>query len=107
MNQHDVVITLAVLAGVGLLAGLSYLHSATRRAARRLRRTSYAMGAVVRTLIAAVVITGLEWVVATQVHDGRVLVAVLAGPALLAGRTVARMVSLGEFVSDRRFGGWW
>lgn len=101
MNHQQLLIGLAVLAGIGLVAGLSYARSATRSAARGLRETTSAIGSLVRTLVAAGVITGIQWAIAANVHDWRVLLAVLGVPALLAGRTVARMFAVTEFVSVR------
>jgi MFS family permease len=98
MTHQDLLIVLAVLAGIGVLAALTYARSATRRAARGLRATTSAISGVVRTLIAAAVITGIQWAIVTNVHDWRVLLAVLAAPALLAGRTLARMFAVTEFV---------
>jgi hypothetical protein len=101
MTHQHLLIVLGVLAGIGVLAALTYTRSATRRAARGLRATTNAVGGVMRTLIAAAVITGIQWAIAVNVHDWRVLLAVLAVPALLAGRTVARMFAVSEFVTMR------
>jgi hypothetical protein len=101
MTYTQLMIALGGLAGIGVLATLSFARSASRGAARGLRQTTSAIGSLVRTLIAASVITGIQWAIAANVHDWRVLVAVLAVPALLAGRTVARMFAVSEFVSVR------
>jgi hypothetical protein len=101
MNPHQVLITLAALAGVGLLTALGYARSASRRATRGLRDATRATGSLVRTLVAAAAITGIEWVAATSAHDWRVLVAVLGVPALLAGRTIARMFAVTEFLTGQ------
>lgn len=101
MNHHQLIITLAALAGVGVLTALGFARSASRRATRGLREATRATGSVVRTLVAAAVITGIEWVVAISAHDWRVLVGVLGLPALLAGRTVARMFAVTEFISGQ------
>lgn len=101
MNHPHLLVVLAVLAGIGVLAALTFAMSATRRAARGLRRTTNAVSSLTRTLIAATVITGIQWAIAANVHDWRVLLAVLGVPALLAGRTLARMFAITEFVTER------
>jgi hypothetical protein len=101
MTHQHLVIAVGVLAGIGVLAALGYARSASRRAARGLREATRATSSVIRTLTAAAVITGLEWAIATYVHDWRVLLAVLGVVGLLAGRTVARMFAVTEFVSTR------
>jgi hypothetical protein len=99
-------VVLGVLAGIGVLAAIGYTRRAGRKAARGMRQATRITGSIVRSLTAAAVITGLEWAIATYVHDWRVLVGVLALPALLAGATVARMFSVTELVSTRRGGGY-
>jgi hypothetical protein len=101
MTHPHLLIALAVLAGIGVLAALTYAMSATHRAARGLRQATSAVSSLVRTLVAAAVITGIQWAIAANVHDWRVLLAVLGVPALLAGRTLARMFAVAEFVTGR------
>lgn len=101
MTHQEIAIAIGVLAVIGVLATVSFARSASRGAARGLRQTTSAIGGLVRTLLAACVITAIQWAIAANVHDWRVLVAVLAGPALLAGRTVARMFAVSEFVTVR------
>jgi hypothetical protein len=45
------------------------------------------------TLIAAAVLTGVQWAVVTAVSDRWTVLAVLGVPALFAGRTVARLMA--------------
>jgi hypothetical protein len=101
MTHHDLLVVLAALAGIGLLVSLASVQSASRKASRGLREVTSATGGLIRTMVAAAVITGIEWAIAANVHDWRVLVAVLGVPALLAGRTVARMFAITEFISAR------
>lgn len=101
MTHQQLLIALGVLAGVGVLAGLSYARTATRGAARGVRQATSAIGSLVRTIVAAAVITGIQWAIVANVHDWRVLLPVLAAPALLAGRTVARLFAVSEFVTVR------
>jgi hypothetical protein len=101
MTHQSLLIALAALAGIGVLAALAFAMSATKRAALGLRRTTSAVSSLVRTLAAAAVITGIQWAIAANVHDWRVLVAVLGVPALLAGRTLARMFAVTQFVSEK------
>lgn len=70
---------------------------ATKQAAKRLRRATGATGDLVRTLGIAIGITGFEWLIVTFVTEWQVLLAVLGLPALLAGRTVARLFAIAEF----------
>jgi hypothetical protein len=57
------------------------------------------------TLVAALVITGVQWAVAGSDLDWRVRLAVLAVPALFAGGSVARLTADDGVVHTRRGGG--
>lgn len=78
---------LLVVAGVWTVAG-------TARSVNRWRGTTPVVGRVVRTFLAAtVLITGAQLGVVAMVHDWRVLLVVLAVPAVLAAGTVARVTA--------------
>lgn len=86
------VVACLVMAGVLVVAGSARMLSA--RMALRWRQTRGTVGRVLRTLaVATVVITGGQWAVVATVHDWRVVLAVLATPALFAAGTVARLAT--------------
>jgi hypothetical protein len=57
------------------------------------------------TVVAAVLIVAVQWLVMTMVEDWRWRLGVLAVPALLAGASVARLWVDHDIVSVRRGGG--
>lgn len=89
MTQHSILVILAVLAAVGVAAVIGHARRAARRAAWWASDAAHTTGGVLRCLLIAAVLTGIEWATATHVHDWRLLV-VLAVPALLAGWTLTR-----------------
>ena len=60
---------------------------------------------VLRTVVATVVIIGVQWLVMTMVDDWRWRLGVLVIPALAAGASVARLLADNDIVSLRRGGG--
>lgn len=60
---------------------------------------------VLRTVVATLVIVGVEWLVMTMVHDWRWQLGVLLVPAVAAGVSVARLLADNDVVTMRRGGG--
>jgi hypothetical protein len=100
---HQMLIALAVLAGIGVLAIAGRTVRAGRRAAQQARRTGLIAGGLLRVLLTTAALTGAEWAVIVRVHDWRVVLIALAVPSLLAACTVARMFTVTEVVPAR---GW-
>jgi hypothetical protein len=97
MDDQRMFIALAVLAAIGLIALWLNARRATKQAAKRLRRATGATGDIIRTIGIAASILGFEWLIVTFVTEWQVLLVVLGLPALLAGRTVARLFAIAEF----------
>lgn len=97
MISQQVFLAVAGLAIVGLFTAWVHARRATKQAARRLRRATGATSDIVRTVGIAAAICGFEWLVITFVTQWQVLLVVLGLPALLAGRTVARLFAITDF----------
>jgi hypothetical protein len=97
MDHQHLFIGLAILAAIGLIAVWAHARRATRQAAKRLRRATGATADLARTVGIGAAICGFEWLIVTFVTEWQVLLAVLGLPALLAGRTVARLFAIAEF----------
>ncbi|QUQ70579.1 hypothetical protein [Kutzneria sp. CA-103260] len=59
-------------------------------------------GSLLGTLLVAAVVVGVQWAVAVHDPNPRVLLAVLAVPALFAGASLARLVSGSTVRSGRK-----
>lgn len=89
-SHHSV--ALGVIATAAM--ALAVVRRSHRRGARALTRVQPAVSTVVlSTAVTALVIVGVEWLVATSRPQPGTLLAVLAVPALLAGVTVGRLVA--------------
>jgi hypothetical protein len=98
---------LAVLAGMGVLFGLTASRRAARKAAKGVREVNRLTAMAFRTVLFAVVITGVQWLITAHATDPRVIVPTLAIPALVAAFQLARMFAVTEVVySSRRGGGY-
>jgi hypothetical protein len=98
VNHQTLYIIVGALVMIGVLATIAFARRTSRKAARGIREATVVGGTIVRALVGGIVIAGIELAVALSVHDWRVLAAVFAVPAILAGVTVARMFAVGEFV---------
>jgi uncharacterized membrane protein len=99
-----------VLAGLGGLVALVGVWRISVRAARRAAETARAsarlMSLAGRVLTAAAIIGGVQWVVLTHAAGNVTLVAVALGvPALLAGYTLTRALTVTTVDTPRRRGG--
>jgi len=97
MIHQQAFIALAVVAAIGLIALWLHPRRATKQAAKRLRRATGATSDIIRTAGIATAILGFEWLIVTFVTEWQVLLVVLGLPALLAGRTVARLFAIADF----------
>lgn len=97
MDHQRLVIALAAVAVIAIIALWLHARRATKSAAKRLRRATSATGDIVRTIGIAAAILGFEWLIVAFVTEWRVLLVVLGLPALLAGRTLARLFAIAEF----------
>ena len=94
--QHPLGCGVVVVALVVLIS----VRRSQRPTTRALTRVRPAASTVVMsTVITAVVIVGVEWIVASSNPQPRTLLAVLAVPALLAGATVGRLVAAAQLGS--------
>lgn len=95
-SDHPVALGVVVVAVVALVS----VRRSHRRTARALARVRPAISTVVlSTVVTALVIVGVEWLVATSNPRPGTLLAVLAVPALLAGVTVGRLVAAAQLGS--------
>jgi hypothetical protein len=94
--QHPVALAV-VVASVVVLWSVRRSHRRTRRALARVRPAASTV--VLSTVVTAVVIVGVEWIVVTSNPRPATLLAVLAVPALLAGATVGRLVAAAQLGS--------
>jgi len=102
-SQHPV----ALWRGRGGRRVLVSVRRSHRRTARALARVRPAASTVVlSTVVTALVIVGVEWLVATSNPRPGTLLAVLAVPALLAGVTVGRLVAAAQLGSRIEDGGY-
>jgi len=96
-SQHTVALAVIVVATGVLLS----VRRSRRRTTRALARVRPAVSTVLlTTVVAAAVIVGVEWLVATNNPRPGTLLAVLAVPALLAGATVGRLVAAAQLDSQ-------
>jgi ABC-type xylose transport system permease subunit len=91
--QHPVALAVVVVAVVVLLS-VRRSHRRTTRALARVRPAASTVA--LSTVVTALVILGVEWLVATSNPRPGTLLAVLAVPALLAGVTVGRLVAAAQ-----------
>ena len=104
-GSPTVMLVLAVLAGMGVLFGLTASRRAVKKAAKGVREVNRLTAMAVRTILFAAAITGVEWLVTAYATDQRVIVPTLAVPALMAAFQLARMFAVTEVVYSRRGGG--
>jgi hypothetical protein len=106
MSQQPIVlVVLGALAVVGLVAAATSGRRAAKRAVKGVREVNRMTAMAFRVLVAAGVITGIQWAIVSNANDIRVIVVTLAVPALLAGASVARMLAVTEVVHSARRGG--
>lgn len=108
MNLH--LTPVEVLAGLGALVALITVWRVTVRAARRAAETARAgarlMSLAGRVLVTGAVIGGAQWVILTHTAGNVTLLAVALGiPALLAGYTLTRALTVTTSDMPRRRGG--
>ncbi|MQA62367.1 MAG: hypothetical protein GEU86_12905 [Actinophytocola sp.] len=90
-------IGIAVLAGIGLLATLSAGRRHARRSLDGVRQVTRVGGAALRTLGITAAIVAAQWLVAARFADNTtVLLTVLVIPALFAGASIARLLTVTE-----------
>jgi uncharacterized membrane protein len=99
-----------VLAGLGGIVALITVWRVSVRAARRAAETARAgarlMSLAGRVTVTAALIVGVQWVVITHAAGNVTLVAVVLGaPALLAGHTLTRALTVTTADTPRRRGG--
>jgi uncharacterized membrane protein len=99
-----------MLAGLGSVVALLAVWRISVRAARRAADTARAgfrlMSLAGRVVVTAAVIVGVQWVVLTHAAGNVTLVAVVLGvPALLAGHTLTRAVTVTALDASRHRGG--
>jgi hypothetical protein len=71
-----------------------------------MREVTRLTGLLWRTLITALVVTGVQWAIVSHAGDVRAVLVALGVPALFAGATVARLLAHTTFThSDGRGGG--
>lgn len=90
------------------LAAAGHARTLAHRARHRWSASSGVAGRAVRTLlVTAVAITGVQWAVLATVHDWRVVLAVLALPALATAAGVAALVAITGAAASGRAGVRW
>jgi uncharacterized membrane protein len=99
-----------MLAGLGAVVALLAVWRISVRAARRAADTARAgvrlMSLAGRVVVTAAVIVGVQWVVLTHAAGNVTLVAVVLGaPALLAGHTLTRALTVIALDTPRHRGG--
>jgi uncharacterized membrane protein len=99
-----------MLAGLGAVVALLAVWRISVRAARRAADTARAgvrlMSLAGRVVVTAAVIVGVQWVVLTHAAGNVTLVAVVLGvPALLAGHTLTRALTVTALDTPRHRGG--
>jgi uncharacterized membrane protein len=99
-----------MLAGLGAVVALLTVWRISVRAARRAADTARAgvrlMSLAGRVVVTAAVIVGVQWVVLTHAAGNVTLVAVVLGvPALLAGYTLTRAMTVTALDTPRHRGG--
>jgi hypothetical protein len=112
-TSDQMMIGLAVLAGLGLLFVFTSGAKAGRRSERAVREVTRVGGNAVRMLVTAAVLVGVQWVALVATTEPVVWAVVLGLPALFAGTTVARLLAVTEVIrttgrvrdSGRRGGG--
>jgi hypothetical protein len=99
-TRHVLLAALAVLALFGLVAVVRSTRSQARAATRAVRGGVGALGMAGRTLVTAGLIVTVQWLVITLVdHRSPVFWLVLAVPAVLAGVTVIRALTVTVLIS--------
>ncbi len=93
-TSYSVIAVVFGLAGCGLLYVWSAGAKTGRKVERQIRRVSRFGEVVSASVVAGVVIAGIQWaVIAHTTHPG-VLAGVLGLPAVLAGATVGRLFTV-------------
>jgi hypothetical protein len=105
MSQSTLMITLGGLAVLGGLSALTAGRRAARKAAKGVREVNRLTAMAVRTVLFAVVITGVEWLVTRYATDERVILPTLGVPGLVAGFQIARLFAVTEVIYSARRGG--
>ena len=104
-GSPTVMLVLGVLAGLGVLFGLTASRRAAKKAAKGVREVNRLTAMAVRTVLFAAVITGVQWLVVRFAVDQRVILPTLAVPAVVAAYQLSRMFAVTEVVYSRRGGG--
>lgn len=90
-----------LLAGLGVLVTVLWTWRAsirrTRRAAEVARRSARLASLAGRVLVTAGLIVGVQWVVIAFSHNTTLLLVVLGLPALFAGHTLTRALTITTF----------
>lgn len=106
MSQQHLLIGIAVLAGIGLLATVSAGRRHARRSMDGVRQVTRVGGAALRTLSITAAIVAAQWLVAVKfAANTTVLLTVLIVPALFAGASIARLLTVTEVPQPGRRGG--
>ncbi|HEX3780696.1 MAG TPA: hypothetical protein VHX38_13600 [Pseudonocardiaceae bacterium] len=111
MTNHDLLITLAALAGIGVLALIVSARRKARQAARAAHHAARRVSLFGRVLVTAAVITGIQFLIIRQAHNVTVLLVALALPALIAAIPLVRALTVSTVgtgrTHDKRRGGAW
>lgn len=109
MSTTDARLVVGAVLVLLLMVGAASVFRAGRRSARAAlgvtRDVTRFTASVFRTVVTTVVIVGVQWVVVTHATDLRVMVVTLAVPAVFAGASVARLLSVRDLVRTHRHGG--
>lgn len=97
-------LVLAALAGVGVLVSFGAGARAAHRATRHAREVTRMGATLTRALLAGAVIAGVRWAVVASTTAPPAWGVALGVPAVLAGSTVARMLTMTEIVGRRGHG---
>lgn len=93
-SSHHPVALAVVVAAVVVLVWVRRSHRRSTRALAGIRPAASTV--LLSTVVTALVVVGVEWLVATSHPQTGTLLAVLAVPALLAGVTVGRLVAAAQ-----------
>lgn len=95
MTHQPLIIAVGALAAVGVLALLAGGRRKARKAKQAVQDTARAVSLLGRVLLTAAAIAGSQLAVIRYAHNNlTLLLAVLAGPALLAATTAVRALTI-------------
>lgn len=97
---HVLLVGVAVLAGLGVIAGFRSGARSAYRVSRQTQHVTRMGGNLIRALGTAAVIVGMQWAVVSTTSDPRAWGVALGVPALFAGSVIARLFSVTELLHD-------